>query len=139
MNTTVVNNAISGVNGITNSVDKLRYSLLSTVYIMGLAIPGYFFAIFFIDRMGRWYMQMQGFIMSAVCFIILAAAYYTPLRTSAGGAGFVIFYGLTYFFANFGPNSITFILPVEVILCLSVPVEKGCGVRRRQHADHVRS
>ena len=26
---------------------------------------------------------------------------------------FVIFYGLTFFFANFGPNSTTFLLPVE--------------------------
>jgi len=52
--------------------------------------------------------------MSAVCFAILSGAYNSDLRLSAGGAGFVIVYGLTYFFANFGPNSTTFLMPVEV-------------------------
>jgi hypothetical protein len=112
MNTTVVNNSISGVAGSTNSVDRLRYSLLSTVWIMLIALPGYWVAIAFIDRLGRWRMQMQGFIISAACFTLLAAAY-APL-TARGGAAFVFVYGLTYFFANFGPNSTTFLMPVEV-------------------------
>lgn len=113
MNTTVVNNAVSGVNGVSNSVDKLRYSLLSTVWIMLIALPGYWVAIALVDRMGRWWMQMQGFIMSAVCFAVLAGAY-TQLTASGGGAAFIFVYGLTYLFANFGANSTTFLMPVEV-------------------------
>jgi PHS family inorganic phosphate transporter-like MFS transporter len=112
MNTTVVNNAVSGVNGVTNSVDKLRYSLLSTVWIMIIALPGYWVAIGLIDRMGRWWMQMQGFVMSAVCFAVLAGAF--SALTARGGAAFIFVYGLTYFFANFGANSTTFLMPVEV-------------------------
>lgn len=111
MNTTVVNNAVGGVNGISNSVDKLRYSLLSTVWIMLIALPGYWVAIALIDRQGRWWMQMSGFCASAVCFALLAGAY-TQLISAPGG--FIVVYGLTYFFANYGPNSTTFLMPVEV-------------------------
>jgi len=80
---------------------------------MLIALPGYFFAVSLIDRMGRLPMTHMGFFASAVCFAIVAAGYATPLRTSGGGAGFVFIYGLTYFFANFGPNSTTFLMPVE--------------------------
>jgi len=112
MNTSFVNGAIANTTGL-NSVDKLRFSLLSTVYIMLIALPGYWVAISLIERMGRYWMTQSGFLMSAVCFAILAGAYNTDLRLSASGAGFVIVYGLTYFFANFGPNSTTFLMPVE--------------------------
>lgn len=112
MNTTVVNDALNSTANL-NSIDKLRTSLLSTVYIMLIALPGYWFAMALINKMGRYRMQQFGFLMSTICFTILAAAYNTPLRTTAGGAGFVIFYGLTYFFANFGPNSTTFLMPSE--------------------------
>ena len=112
MNTSVVNNAIANTTGM-NSIDKLRFSLLSTVYIMLIALPGYWFAISLIDKMGRYWMTHFGFIMSAVCFSVLAGAYNSDLLLSAGGAGFVVVYGLTYFFANFGPNSTTFLMPVE--------------------------
>jgi len=112
MNTSFVNGAVANTTGM-NSIDKLRFSLLSTVYIMLIALPGYWFAIAFIDKMGRYWLTHFGFLMSAICFAILSGAYNTDLRLSAGGAGFVIVYGLTYFFANFGPNSTTFLMPVE--------------------------
>jgi MFS transporter, PHS family, inorganic phosphate transporter len=113
MNTSFVNNAVANTAGL-NSVDKLRFSLLSTVYIMLIALPGYWFAIGLVEKMGRYWMTQMGFLMSAVCFAILSGAYNTDLRLSANGAGFVIIYGLTYFFANFGPNSTTFLMPVEL-------------------------
>jgi PHS family inorganic phosphate transporter-like MFS transporter len=112
MNTSFINNAVSNTLGL-NSIDKLRASLLSTVYIMLIALPGYWVAIALINKMGRYWMTQSGFLMSAVCFAVLSGAYNTDLRLSAGGAGFVIVYGLTYFFANFGPNSSTFLMPVE--------------------------
>ena len=101
MNTTVVNNAVASTAGL-NSVDKLQVSLRGTVFIMLIALPGYFFAVALIERMGRLRMTHMGFLVSAVCFAIVAGGYGTPLRTSGGGGGFVFIYGLTYFFANFG-------------------------------------
>ena len=112
MNTTVINNAVASTAGL-NSIDKLRVSLRGTVLIMLIALPGYFFAIALIERMGRLRMTHMGFLLSAVCFAVVAGGYESPLRTAGGGAGFVFVYGLTYFFANFGPNSTTFLMPVE--------------------------
>ena len=56
---------------------------------------------------------MWGFVAVAVCFVILGGGYDTPFRTSANGAGFIVFYGLTYLFSNAGPNSTTFLVPAE--------------------------
>ena len=55
MNTTVVYNSVATTQNL-NSIDKLRQSLLGTVYVMLIALPGYWFAIAFVDRMGRYWM-----------------------------------------------------------------------------------
>ena len=86
-------------------MDTLKASLTGTIYIVLIALPGYFVAVALIDIMGRWKLQLSGFLATSLAFAVLAAAYYTPLRTGANGAGFVIIYGLTYFFSNAGPNT----------------------------------
>jgi PHS family inorganic phosphate transporter-like MFS transporter len=113
MNTAVVGEAVSSTSGL-NAMQKLRSSLLSTVWIMLIAIPGYWVAIFSVDWLGRKPLQIAGFVACAVIFALLGLAYDTPLRTGAAGGGFVLFYGLTYFFSNAGPNSVTFLMPAEV-------------------------
>ena len=55
MNTTVVNGAIANASGV-NTITALRQSLLSTIYIMLIALPGYWLAILFVARMGRYWM-----------------------------------------------------------------------------------
>jgi len=112
MNTAVVSEAVASSTGL-NAMERLRSSLLSTVWIMLIAIPGYFLAIALVDRLGRVRLQIVGFLACAFVFTLLGAAYETPLRTGGGGAGFVLFYGLTYLFSNAGPNSVTFLLPAE--------------------------
>ena len=57
-------------------------------------------------------MHMQGFAAMTILMIILAAAYTQIVATSKWL--FIVMYALTFFFANFGPNSITFIQPVEL-------------------------
>lgn len=75
-----------------------------------IGLPGYYVAIYFMERMGRKKIQIQGFVVMAVLYAVLAVAL-------EGLEGFpvmlLIVYGLTYFFSNFGPNSTTFILPSE--------------------------
>jgi len=39
---------------------------------------------------------------------------YHHWTTAGHHTGFVVMYGFTFFFANFGPNSTTFIVPVEI-------------------------
>lgn len=55
--------------------------------------------------------QYMGFTMMTVCLLILAVAY-NPLRENAIWA-FIFIYALMFFFANFGPNTTTFIIPGE--------------------------
>lgn len=82
-------------------------------------VPGYWFTVGFVDRWGRVPIQFMGFIMMTVMLVILAAIY--PLLVPPPGSTthvspwiFLVLYSLTFFFANFGPNSTTFIVPSEV-------------------------
>ena len=45
-----------------------------------------------------------------IIFLIMGLSYEKMIKIPAL---FIIFYGLTFFFANFGPNSTTFLTPVE--------------------------
>jgi PHS family inorganic phosphate transporter-like MFS transporter len=112
LNTTVVSEAVASTAGL-DAMERLRSSLLSTVWIMLIAIPGYWLAIWLIDSPGRRPLQLWGFAICAAIFAALGLAYDSPLRTGGGGGGFVFLYGLTYLFSNAGPNSVTFLLPAE--------------------------
>jgi MFS transporter, PHS family, inorganic phosphate transporter len=78
--------------------------------ILSLAglIPGYFFAVAFIDKVGRKRLQMTGFFILAAIFSIFGFGYY---QISSGGL--VTLVCLLNFFSNFGPNTTTFIVPGE--------------------------
>ena len=123
LNTTVVSEAVASTAGL-NSMERLRSSLLSTVWIMLIAIPGYWMAIALVDR-GRKPLQVWGFAACAALFAVLGFAYNTPLRTGGGGGGFVFLYGLTYLASNAGPNSITFLMPTEAFPTLSRSLAHG--------------
>eukprot|EP00270_Netrium_digitus_P007720 TRINITY_DN2267_c0_g1_i1.p1 TRINITY_DN2267_c0_g1~~TRINITY_DN2267_c0_g1_i1.p1 ORF type:complete len:538 (+),score=95.15 TRINITY_DN2267_c0_g1_i1:128-1741(+) len=87
-------------------------------------VPGYWVTVATIDIIGRWIIQMQGFFFMTLFMGILAGLYDqlrgpscpAPKSGYCGGnhAAFVIMYALTFFFANFGPNSTTFIVPAEL-------------------------
>lgn len=79
-------------------------------------IPGYFFTVYFIDRVGRVKIQMMGFFFMAVSFFALGFPYYShwTKRENHDNKGFMVIYGLAFFFANFGPNTTTFIVPAEL-------------------------
>ena len=90
----------------------------AVVAIIG-TVPGYWFAVAFIDRWGRVPIQFMGFIMMTALLAILAGIY--PLLVPAAGQVgaispwvFLVLYSLTFFFANFGPNTTTFVVPSEV-------------------------
>ncbi|KAK9724337.1 hypothetical protein RND81_05G065400 [Saponaria officinalis] len=76
-------------------------------------VPGYWFTVAFIDIIGRWIIQMIGFIMMTI-FMLAIAFPYTHWQKKENRIGFIIMYGLTFFFANFGPNATTFVVPAEV-------------------------
>jgi PHS family inorganic phosphate transporter-like MFS transporter len=74
------------------------------------AVPGYYLGITRIDRIGHRRLQLGGFAMMALCFAVIGLV---PGMTTAV-VPFLIAYGISYFFTEFGPNMTTFVLPSEV-------------------------
>ncbi len=72
-------------------------------------VPGYFLTIAFIEILGRKWIQIQGFLVTALMFGILAGAN----SSLSSGALFALIVIAQLFF-NFGPNATTFIIPGEV-------------------------
>jgi len=75
-------------------------------------VPGYWFTVFFIDRIGRFSIQLMGFFFMTV-FMLATAIPYNHWKYHNTTA-FVVLYSFTFFFANFGPNSTTFVVPAEI-------------------------
>jgi MFS transporter, PHS family, inorganic phosphate transporter len=74
------------------------------------AVPGYLLGIARMDRIGHRKLQLIGFAMMALCFAIIGLV---PGLTTAV-APFLVVYGVSYFFTEFGPNMTTFVMPSEV-------------------------
>ncbi|KAM5573961.1 putative inorganic phosphate transporter 1-9 [Rosa sericea] len=92
--------------------DALHVAELQAIVTICSTIPGYWFSVFFIDRIGRRKIQMMGFFVMALVYFSLGIPY-SHWATNTD-VGFMVLYGLTFFFANFGPNTTTFIVPAEL-------------------------
>jgi len=77
-------------------------------------IPGYWVAFFLIDSWGRKPLQLYGFIILTIIFIIMGFAYDKLTANSNNKKAFVALYCLANFFQNWGPNTTTFIIPGEI-------------------------
>lgn len=84
---------------------------IGNAFIGLIGLPGYFVALATIDRIGRKNIQIMGFICTAIVFLFMAI-FLEPLEKQYSGL-FIFLYGLTFFFANFGPNMSTFVIPSE--------------------------
>jgi MFS transporter, PHS family, inorganic phosphate transporter len=98
---------LKGVDSNASTITKLALTLAMFV---AFAVPGYLLAVWRMDRIGHRRLQLIGFAMMAGLFITLAAV---AQLTSIIGL-FVGFFGVSYFFVQFGPNTTTFVLPSEV-------------------------
>ena len=74
------------------------------------ALPAYLLAAATIDRIGRKLLQSVGFLMMAVAF---ACLWLIPGATTTL-LPFLLLFGATYFFSEFGPNTTTFVYPAEI-------------------------
>ncbi|CAF2140366.1 hypothetical protein BRARA_B02269 [Brassica rapa] len=79
-------------------------------------IPGYWFTVYFIDRVGRVKIQIMGFFIMALVYLAAGIPYswYRSKHEKSNDKGFMVLYGLIFFFSNFGPNTTTFIIPAEL-------------------------
>ena len=81
------------------------------------ALPGYAVAILLLDKTGRKTIQVMGFTMMALMFLLLGLI---PGVTK-DVVPFLLLYGVSYFFTEFGPNTTTFIYPAELFRPRSGP------------------
>jgi len=86
-----------------------KIALQLTIFVVA-AVPGYLLAIARLDRIGHRKLQLLGFAMMAACFLIIAAV---PGMTTMV-VPFLLVYGVSYFFTEFGPNMTTFVMPSEL-------------------------
>ncbi|CAG8626556.1 17506_t:CDS:2, partial [Racocetra fulgida] len=86
------------------SVGNIIITMLGT-------IPGYWFTVLLVDRWGRKRIQLMGFIVLTVLFVVWGLSYqYIKQRMAL----FVTIFSLCQLFQNFGPNATTFVVPSEV-------------------------
>src|SRR5579884_216414 len=98
---------LKSLNPHSNLVTNMVYTLL--IFVVA-ALPGYIIAAFTIDKLGRRWIQCVGFAMMALAYGSLAIA---PALTTIT-LPFLLIYGLSYFFTEFGPNVTTFVYPAEI-------------------------
>jgi PHS family inorganic phosphate transporter-like MFS transporter len=92
------------------SAEIVANGALFGIIISCIALPGYICACIFIDTIGRWRLQVGGFIAMTVLYVVMAIA----IKFEAPSGINLFIFGLTFFFTNFGPNTTTFIIPSEI-------------------------
>lgn len=71
-------------------------------------MPGYWVTVATVDTIGRKPIQLMGFLILTILFIVMGFGYH-----NIGSNGLLAIYVLAQFFFNFGPNATTFIVPGE--------------------------
>ena len=95
------------LSGLGESIES---NVAGNIVLALIALPGYWFAVFAIDRYGRRKLQLAGFAGMAMMYIIVGVGYRWIIKYPVV---FILLYGMSYFFANAGPNTTNYVLPGE--------------------------
>jgi MFS family permease len=98
---------LSLISPTASTMTKIALQL--AIFVVA-AVPGYLLAIARLDKIGHRRLQLFGFAMMGLCFLVIAAV---PGMTTTV-APFLLVYGVSYFFTEFGPNMTTFVMPSEL-------------------------
>jgi len=98
---------LSLISPAASTMTKIAIQL--AIFVVA-AVPGYLLAIARLDRIGHRRLQLLGFAMMALCFLTIATV---PGMTTMV-VPFLLVYGVSYFFTEFGPNMTTFVMPSEL-------------------------
>ena len=94
----------SGAHVLTEAI------ALQLIVFTVAAVPGYYLAANFMDRIGHKRLQLIGFFFMGLAFLLIGVI---PNITTEV-LPFLMLFGVSYFFAEFGPNETTFVLSGEV-------------------------
>jgi PHS family inorganic phosphate transporter-like MFS transporter len=98
------------LNAIQPDASLLAHTAMTALIFLVFAVPGYFLAAAYIDQIGRKRLQLLGFAVMAMCYCAIGSFPIIPKTIVL----FLLIYGVSYFFTNFGPNTTTFLVPSEV-------------------------
>jgi MFS family permease len=98
------------IHAVSPDDSLIGETLTQLAIFAAAAVPGYFVAAAMIDRIGRKSIQILGFAMMAICFGAMAAIPGIEQLLYP----FLLIYGVSYFFTEFGPNATTFVYPAEL-------------------------
>ncbi len=110
---TFYGNSISSpliLKALAPNASLIQDTALTLLIFAAFAVPGYVVAFMTIDRIGHRRLQFIGFAAMGVAFALMAVI---P-GISKVVVAFLVLYGLSYFFTEFGPNTTTFVLPAEL-------------------------
>ncbi|ORX71880.1 MFS general substrate transporter [Linderina pennispora] len=105
LNSSVVIGAIGFAGDIVKDTPYhyiIRNCLGNIIINMLGSVPGYWVSVFTIEKLGRKKIQIVGFIMLTILYVVLGFAYHKILDNSV--AAFIVLFTLAQFFQNFGPN-----------------------------------
>ena len=98
------------LRAVAPSTDLLHTTAWTLIIFSLFAVPGYVLAFLRIDHIGHRRLQWIGFLGMAACFACIGLV---PGLTKAV-VPFLLLYGVSYFFTEFGPNMTTFVMPSEL-------------------------
>jgi PHS family inorganic phosphate transporter-like MFS transporter len=98
------------------AVETVQKTARDTAIIAALALPGYFVSIFAVGRQSPRFIQSQGFLVMGILYLCIGIFFdeLAGMRLTL-----LVVYGSTFFFANYGPNVTTYLLP-------SMTFSEGC-------------
>jgi len=99
--------SVLGTQGSSVYTESLALQLI--IFTLA-ALPGYYLATRYMDRIGHRKLQWIGFIGMGTAFLLIGVI---PNITTIL-VPFLLLFGISYFFAEFGPNTTTFVLSAEV-------------------------
>lgn len=107
-------------NQETNALAALQQTARNSLILSSIALPGYGVAAYLMGRndiaylpsQTPRYVMLQGFACMAVLYGIIGVFWNALKRIHP--SVLLLLYGLTFFFANYGPNTTTFVLPSMV-------------------------
>jgi len=108
LNNSIILQAIGYANhNRDNTYDVLHEIAIGNLIIQFCgSLPGYYFAVGFIDVIGRKAMQLGSFLLLTIMFLIIGCCY-DILYAQPNKAGFIALFVLCQFFMNFGANTTT--------------------------------
>ncbi|MFP3346822.1 MAG: MFS transporter [Sulfolobaceae archaeon] len=106
----------------TLPLSEFQSDLAKALFLGGVpflvGFPGYFTAVALLDKLGRKWIQLQGFIVMAIIYAVVSSVMVVKGTKVEGFSiaptlAFII-YSLSFYFIDFGPNTTTFVIPAEV-------------------------